>query len=100
MERKPSIAAFVKRTDFMNKLRAKLEDLENGQDLGAFDGLQTEGVAGVLVSFDGNTVNLANAVQMLEDRWRREFEAKMREEAEMREKDEIKKPKFERKKTT
>ncbi len=100
MEKRETIAQFCKRTDFIAKFRARLEDIENGQDFGAFEGLQTDGVAGVLVFFDCNTVRLGSASRMLETMLLNEREARMREEAQVLETQQPKEPsKVERKKT-
>ncbi len=57
-EREP-IGQFVKQTDFMAKLRAVLEDVEQGQGFGVFEGLQVRGNCAVSLSFDGVSVRLA-----------------------------------------
>ena len=61
MEKRESepIGQFVKRTDFMAKLRAALEDIEQGQGFGVFEGLQVRGNCAVSLSFDGVSVRLA-----------------------------------------
>ena len=100
MEKRETIGQFCKRTDFVAKLRARLEDIENGQDFGAFEGLQADGVAGVIVVFDGNTIRLGSASRMLETMLLKEREARMREEAQVLETQQPKEPsKVERKKT-
>lgn len=56
METKPDserIDVFLKRTDFMVKLRAELENIEQGNAFYVFEGLQTRGFCGVMISFDG-----------------------------------------------
>ena len=53
------IGQFVKRTDFMAKLRAALEDIEQGQGFGVFEGLQVRGNCAVAMSFDGVSVRVA-----------------------------------------
>ena len=58
-EREP-IAQFVKRTDFMSKFRAALEDVEQGQCFDVFEGLQFRGNCSLTLSFDGVTVRLAS----------------------------------------
>jgi hypothetical protein len=61
MEKRESepIGQFVKRTDFMAKLRAALEDIEQGQGFGVFEGLQVRGNCVVTLSFDGVSVRVA-----------------------------------------
>ena len=53
------IGQFVKRNDFMAKLKAALEDIEQGQSFGVFEGLQVRGNCAVTLSFDGVSVRLA-----------------------------------------
>ncbi len=59
MEKPEPITQFVKRTDFMAKLRAALEDVEQGQAFGIFEGLQRRGNCALTLSFDGVSVRLA-----------------------------------------
>jgi hypothetical protein len=60
MERKPfeQIESFIKRTDFMRKLRAALETIEQSNGYKVFNGLQEGGSCGVCMHFDGEIVTL------------------------------------------
>ncbi len=60
MERRnQTIEEFVRGTDFMPKLRAAIENIEQGRAFGIFEGLQKKGVCTLAVTFDGETVSLA-----------------------------------------
>ncbi len=58
-KRREAIGQFCQRTDFMAKLRATLEDIENGQAFNVFEGLQVRGNCAVSISFDGNVARIA-----------------------------------------
>jgi hypothetical protein len=58
MEKREPIGQFCKRTDFMAKLRAALEDVENGQGFEVFEGLQTYECCVVCMTFNGEVVRL------------------------------------------
>jgi DNA-binding IclR family transcriptional regulator len=51
--RKQTIEEFVKGTDFMPKLRAALENIEQGKGYAVFEGLQKKGTCTVAITFDG-----------------------------------------------
>ena len=51
--RKQTIEEFVKGTDFMAKLRAALENIEQGRGYAVFEGLQKKGTCTIAVTFDG-----------------------------------------------
>jgi hypothetical protein len=57
--RKQTIEEFVKGTDFMPKLRAAIENVEQGKAFAIFEGLQKKGTCTVAVTFNGETVQLA-----------------------------------------
>lgn len=57
--RKQTIEEFVKGTDFMPKLRAAVENIEQGRAFGIFEGLQKKGACTLAVTFSGETVSLA-----------------------------------------
>ncbi len=57
--RKQTIEEFVKGTDFMPKLRAAIENVEQGRAFAIFEGLQKKGTCTVAITFDGEAVQLA-----------------------------------------
>jgi hypothetical protein len=62
MERKPleSVEQFIKRTDFMPKLRAALETIEQSEMYNVFERLQ-RGSCLVQITFNGETVEINSA---------------------------------------
>jgi len=56
--RKQSIEEFVKDTDFMPKLRAAIETVEQGRSYSIFEGLQKKGTCTLAVTYDGVVVRL------------------------------------------
>lgn len=58
--RNQTIDEFVKGTDFMVKLRAALENIEQGRGFVVFEGLQKKGTCTVAITFDGgDAISLA-----------------------------------------
>lgn len=51
--RNQTIEQFVRDTDFMSKLKAALENVEQGRNFGVFEGLQKKGACTVAITFDG-----------------------------------------------
>ncbi len=50
---KQTIEDFVKGTDFLPKLRAVLENIEQGKGFSVFEGLQKKGTCTIAINFDG-----------------------------------------------
>lgn len=59
--KRKTVESFIKHTDFMPKLRAALETVEQSNGFAVFEGLQTKGTCIVAITFDGKTVRLAAA---------------------------------------
>lgn len=58
-KRSQGISDFCRKTDFVAKLKATLENIQEGNGHAVFEGLQS-GQCTVSIKFDGTTVSLAN----------------------------------------